>query len=87
VIKVSPYMTSQTCSKCGKVGTRSKGFFVCSHCCYSLNTDLNASQNLAKHHSKSDGVSVAVTQPNIQSDDVKGLLTTATELMDKSPLF
>jgi len=48
---------------------------------------LNASFNLAKHHSISDGVSVVVTQPNIQSDDVKGQSTTATELMDKSPLL
>jgi len=35
-IKVSPCHTSQTCSHCG----------------YSLNADLNASFNLAKHHSK-----------------------------------
>lgn len=86
VIKVSPYLTSQTCSKCGELGSRSKGFFICSHCGYSLNADLNASYNLAKHHSKSDGVSGSVTAPNIQGDDVKGSLrTTATELMDKSP--
>jgi len=82
-IKVSPYMTSQTCSKCGKVGSRSKGFFVCSHCGYSLNADLNASFNLAKHHSISDGVSVAVTQPNIRVDEHKGSSRTfACETMD-----
>ena len=86
VIKVSPYLTSQTCSRCGQIGSRSKGFFVC-HCGYSLNADLNASFNLAKHHSKADGVSAFVTKPYIQSDDAKGLLTTATELMDKSPLL
>ncbi len=86
VINVSPYLTSQTCSKCGKVGSRSKGFFVCCHCGYSLNADLNASFNLAKHHSKSDGVSASVTKPHIQSYDVKGSLRAiATELMDKSP--
>ena len=83
IIKVNPYMTSQTCSKCGKVGSRSKGFFVCSHCGYSLNSDLNASQNLAKHHSKADGVSASVTKPHIQSDEVKGTFCAiATELMD-----
>ena len=86
VIKVSPYHTSQICSKCGSLGSRSKGFFKCLHCNYSLNADLNGAINIAsKHHSKADGVSALVTEPHIQSDDVKGLLTTATELMDKSP--
>ncbi|MEK6880285.1 MAG: zinc ribbon domain-containing protein, partial [Nanoarchaeota archaeon] len=80
---ISPYMTSQTCSKCGLVGSRSKGFFVCSHCKYSLNADLNASYNLAKHHSIADGVSGIVTCPNIQSDEHKASLSgIACELMD-----
>ncbi|MFC1768787.1 RNA-guided endonuclease InsQ/TnpB family protein [Nanoarchaeota archaeon] len=83
IVKVNPFNTSKRCSKCGSIGTRSHGSFFC-HCGYSLNADLNASFNLAKYHSMSDDVSVAVTQPNIQSDDVKGRLTTATELMDKS---
>jgi len=74
VIKVSPYMTSQTCSRCGSIGSRSKGFFCCSHCNYSLNADLNASFNLAKHHSKSDDVMVAITQPNSLNYDVKGTI-------------
>jgi len=86
VVKVNPYLTSQRCSHCGKIGTRSKGYFVCSHCGYSLNSDLNASYNLAKHHSISGGVSVPVTVPNIQGDDTKGTFcATAVELMDKSP--
>ena len=86
VIKVSPYHTSQKCSHCGELGTRSKGYFVCFHCGYSLNADLNASLNLAKHHSMTDSVSAFVTKPHIQSDDVKGTIcATATELMDKSP--
>jgi len=86
VIKVNPHHTSKTCSKCGQIGSRSKGFFIC-HCGYSLNADLNGAINIAsKHHSKADGVSVSVTKPNIQSDDVKGTVSaTATELMDKSP--
>jgi IS605 OrfB family transposase len=88
VIKVSPYHTSKTCSKCGQIGSRSKGFFTC-HCGYSLNADLNGAINIAsKHHSKADGVSASVIKPNIQSDDVKGTVSaTATELMDKSPLL
>lgn len=71
VVKVSPYLTSQTCSQCGKVGTRLKGFFRCSHCGYSLNADLNASRNLAKHDSISDCVSAAVNQPRIPDDESK----------------
>ena len=87
MIKVSPYMTSQNCSNCGKVGSRSKGYFVCNHCGYSLNADLNASFNLAKHHNKVDGVSRhPVTMPNIQSDEHKASSSgIACELMDKSP--
>jgi len=73
-IKVSPYLTSQICSRCGELGSRSKGFFCCSHCNYSLNADLNASFNLAKHHSISDGVSVHVTVPDIRHDERKGSL-------------
>lgn len=79
-------ITSKTCSKCGQIGSRSKGFFVC-HCGYSLNADLNGAINIAsKHHSKADGVLASVTKPNIQGDDVKGTVSaTATGLMDKSP--
>ena len=80
-------VASQRCSHCGKLGTRSKGYFVCSHCGYSLNSDLNASYNLAKHHSMSDGVSGLVTAPYIQGDEHKGTsCAIACELMDKSPL-
>jgi len=71
VIKISPYFTSQSCSKCGKVGSRSKGFFQCSHCGYSLNSDLNASYNLAKHQGMPNGVSAVVNQPYIPDDDSK----------------
>lgn len=86
-VKVSPYMTSQICSKCRQIGTRSKGFFCCSHCGYSLNADLNGAINIAsKHHSKTDDVSVVVTRPYIQTDEHKGSLRTIEcEVMDKSP--
>ncbi len=46
VIKVKPNYTSQICSKCGTLGSRSSANFVC-HCGFSLNADLNASRNLA----------------------------------------
>lgn len=85
IIKVSPYHTSKSCSRCGELGSRSKSFFVCSHCGYSLNADLNASFNLAKHHSIADGVSVAVTQPHVQSYEHKGSSSAiACEPMDKN---
>lgn len=71
VIKTDPYLTSQICSRCGKLGTRLKGFFRCSHCGYSLNADLNASRNLGKHDSMSDRVSAVVNQPCIPDDDSK----------------
>ncbi len=74
-IKVNPYLTSQTCSRCGKVGTRFKGFFRCLHCGYSLNADLNASFNLAKRDSMSDRVSAAVNQPNIPNDESKTIMS------------
>ena len=70
-IKVNPYLTSQTCSKCGILGSRSKSFFQCSHCGYSLNADLNASFNLAKHQSITYDVSADVNQPHIPNCDSK----------------
>jgi len=88
VVKVSPYNTSKTCSKCSSIGSRSKGFFICSHCGYSLNADLNASYNLAKQHSNADVVLAAVTQPHIQANELEGSLRTIeSEVMDKSPLL
>nr|MBI4156769.1 IS200/IS605 family element transposase accessory protein TnpB [Candidatus Woesearchaeota archaeon] len=87
VIRVSPYLTSQACSNCGNIGFRSKGFFICSHCNYSLNADLNASYNLAKHNSKSDGVLASVTMPYIQANEHKGSIATECEAMDKYPLL
>jgi len=85
VIKVSPYHTSKICSKCGTIGSRSKGFFTC-HCGYSLNADLNGAINIAsKHHSISDGVSVVVTKPYIRTDELEGSARTIeSEVMDKS---
>ena len=69
VVRVKPNYTSQICSNCGKLGSRSKGFFSCSHCGFSLSADLNASRNLASPMlEKRQG---AVSHPYISSDDVK----------------
>lgn len=81
-IKVNPYLTSQICSRCGKVGARLKGFFRCPHCGYSLNADLNASRNLAKHDSMPDRVSAAVNQPSIPDDESKTMNGIADESRD-----
>ena len=88
VEKISPFQTSITCSNCRNIGTRSNGFFTCIHCGYSLNADLNASYNLAKHNSMSDCVLADVNQPCISSDDSKAAVTsgTADELRDNVPL-
>jgi len=61
--KVKAYLTSQVCSKCEQIGTRSKGFFHCQHCSFSLNSDLNASRNIAKGTSYS--LPAVVNQPDI----------------------
>ncbi|MBS3095106.1 transposase [Candidatus Woesearchaeota archaeon] len=66
VIKVKPYNTSKDCSRCELPGTRSKGFFHCNHCGFSLNADLNASYNLAKHNSMTNCVLADVNQPTQQ---------------------
>jgi len=86
VIRVNPYRTSKICSRCGNIGSRSKSFFKCKHCDYTLNADLNASFNLAKHHSMSDGVSVDVIQPYSRSVDAKAIPGIEAELTAKSLL-
>lgn len=67
---VNPYMTSQTCSNCGELGSRYGSSFVCLHCNYDFDADFNASCNLRRLH---------VTQPNVSNDDGKGRLTSALE--------
>lgn len=78
VIFVNPYMTSQTCSSCGKIGSRYFDSFVCLHCGFSSQSDFNASCNLRR---------LPVTKPNVSDDEGKGQLTTEPEFRDKSPLL
>ena len=75
VIKVNPYMTSQTCSACERIGSRYFDSFVCKHCGFTSQADFNASYNLRR---------LGVNQPNVSSGDIKGTVcATAIELRDK----
>lgn len=49
VVEVNPRNTSRTCSACGhcaKANRKSQADFLCKHCGFSLNADLNAALNL-----------------------------------------
>lgn len=84
VVRVRPNYTSQLCSKCGELGSRSGSSFVCFHCGYFLNSDLNASQNLASPMLEKRQASV--TKPNIPTDEHEGVLNPIEcEVRDKCP--
>lgn len=70
VVTVNPRNTSRTCSACGhcaKGNRKSQESFVCLHCEYSTNADLNAARNLSS-------LGCSVTQPQ-KSRDVRLPLT------------
>jgi putative transposase len=48
--KVNPAYTSQTCSNCGCVDKNSRNgeSYVCQHCRYKIDADLNASINISR---------------------------------------
>lgn len=47
--RVPAEYTSQTCSRCGKHGSRAGKAFTCAECGLRLDSDLNASRNIAKY--------------------------------------
>jgi len=83
VVRVKPNYTSQICHRCGQLGSRSSANFSCSHCFPQYNADLNAARNLS--HPMLGARQAAVTQPHIQSNEHKGIIALACELMNKSP--
>jgi IS605 OrfB family transposase len=84
-IKVKPNYTSQICSRCGKLGSRSSANFVCSHCGFFLNADLNAGRNLA--HPMLGERQATINLPHSRIYDAEGVSQYATEaeLMAKAP--
>jgi IS605 OrfB family transposase len=53
VVYVDARYTSQKCSRCGYISRSNRidqSHFVCKHCGYSLNADLNASRNIVKNY-------------------------------------
>ena len=53
VVLVSPRNTSKMCSECKKVGDNNRpaqSLFICKHCGFSLNADLNAARNIRNRH-------------------------------------
>ena len=82
-VKVRPNYTSQICSKCGKIGSRSGSSFVC-HCGFSLNSDLNASRNLASPMLEKR--QAFVTKPCNRSNEAeRSIRPIEAELTVKSP--
>lgn len=61
VERIDPRHTSQTCSRCGyhhRSNRRSQSLFLCRHCGYCCNADLNASYNIREKYHASLGISL-----------------------------
>ena len=84
VVYVNPAYTSKECSVCHNELTRHSGFVVCSHCGFSLQSDLNGSRNIAQCYMRN--MCLANVNSQIVSDyEGKGSFrTTASEFRDKA---
>jgi len=69
VIYIHPAYTSQKCSRCGVIGTRTKKEFYCTNCGVVEHADVNAAFNIAK---ASPIELESIVQLNIESDIFKG---------------
>jgi len=67
VVFVDPRNTSRTCSKCGhisKSNRKSQSEFVCQHCNFSLNADLNGAINIASRATVNLPIAIHAPIPN-----------------------
>lgn len=72
---IDPQDTSNECSECGYISkkNRKKGFFECKECSFSLDSDLNASRNIAQRYMRNTGqAGSSVNLPNGQNLEDSG---------------
>jgi len=74
VVYINPAYTSKICNRCNSLNTkRHSGFFECLSCFHSIDSDLNASRNIAKRYMRNMSLA-SVTMPHISSVDYEGSL-------------
>lgn len=74
VVFVRPNYTSQQCSKCGHTekSNRNGNVFKCKSCSFQLDSDLNASRNIARI-GRTDFLQASVNKPNVGIDENKAV--------------
>ena len=73
VVVVDPRYTSQTCSVCGhreKANRKTRDSFLCQHCGYSSNADLNSARNLASLGRSKPASKVASVDPGLNPGEL-----------------
>jgi IS605 OrfB family transposase len=66
IVLVDPRGTSRTCSVCGhckRANRKSQSEFLCKHCGYSVNADLNAARNIRDRAVRNAASKLAVNDP------------------------
>jgi IS605 OrfB family transposase len=71
IVYINPAYTSKECSVCHNHTIRHSGFIECFHCGFSLNSDLNASRNIARRYICGLVGWASVTKPNVSSADAE----------------